>query len=188
MAAPASPSNVPSTPVPKTNRNPISSLSPAPVSFVVDGREYEIPALPALDWLEVLMRPGWLPDDLFLELMPGGVEFVVNDTVDPFYAEDLVRAIIEEVSARHWWVALRLVDVVLSAWDVVGPDATFGHVDPERLSLAAWMDAMLVLVMQRIKEDQLPMFVAQLELPPPGEEVPEEDMMMSEGQFLSMND
>jgi hypothetical protein len=188
VGAPVSLSDVPATPVPKTNRNPISSLRPAPVTFVIEGREYEIPALPALDWLEVLMRPDWLPDDLFVELMPGGIEFVVNDVVDPLYAEDLVWAIVEEVSARHWWVAQRLIAVISNTWDVMGPEATFHNVDPGKLSLAAWMDAMLVLLMQRLKEDKLPMFVLQLEAPPPGEEIPLEEMEMSESQFLSMGD
>lgn len=157
---------------------------------MVGGREYEIPALPAVDWLEVVMRSDWQLDDIFLELMPGGVELLVSGDLDPLDTDALVMDILEEVSARRWWVTLRLIGILTDVWDVMGPEATFHHVDAEKLSLAAWLDAMLVLLMRRIKDDQTPMFVAQLEMPPVGLEGAVEEMAaeleMSESQFLSM--
>lgn len=188
MAALASPPDTPNTPVPKTNRNPARSLRPAPVYFTIGVTEYEIPALPAADWLSVLMQPDRATDDLFIDLMPDGLELVMSGALDPLDADELATDIIEEVTARHWWVATRLIDFIADTWDVMGAEATFNHVDPERLSLAAWLDAMLVLLMQRIDKDQVPLFVARLEAPPAGEELAEEELAMSEGQFLSMVD
>jgi len=42
--------------------------------------------------------------------------------------------------------------------------------------------------MSRLKDQDATMFAAQLEAPPFGEEIPEEEMAISEGQFLSMSD
>jgi hypothetical protein len=155
--------------------------------FLAQGMEYEIPVLPAADWLEVLMRPDWTGDDIFIELMPDGVNFLLHK-LDPLQTEELALRILEEASARHWWIAVRLTQALAGTWDVMGPEATFNHVDAEKLSLAAWLDAMLVLLMRRLSDENAPMFVAQLEMPPSGEEIPEEDMTISESQFLSMAD
>jgi hypothetical protein len=185
VVGPESPlADAPQVPVPRTNRNPIQSLRPEPVTFLIGKREFEIPALPAVDWLQVLMRPDWIGDDLFLELMPEGLQIL--DLIDPEQSEDLATDIIEEVTGRHWWVALRLVGFLIETWEVMGPEATFHNVDAERLSLAAWMDAMLVLLLARVSKDQAPGFVARLESPPYGEQIPEEELAISEGQFLSM--
>jgi len=181
------PPETPRAAVPRTNRDPVRSLRPGPVTFVVKGKEYEIPALPAADWLEVLMRPDWAADDIFVELMPEGINLVLGD-LEPDQAEDLALAVIEEVTGRHWWVAIRLIQTLVQTWDVMGPEAIFNHVDVEKLSLAGWMDAMLVLLMSRLKDEDTTMFAAQLEAPPFGEEIPEEEMAISEGQFLSMAD
>lgn len=176
----------PSVPVPKTNRNPIQSLRPVSVPFIIGQREFEIPALPAADWLAVLMRPDWIGDDIFLELMPDGLKLL--DLIDPEQAEDLATDIIEEVTGRHWWIAFRLVGFLVETWEVMGPEAIFHQVDAEKLSLAAWLDAMLVLLLSRVSKDHAPGFVARLESPPYGEEIPEEEMAISEGQFLSMGE
>ena len=187
MAGPASQPETPRAQVPRTNRDPVRSLRPGPVAFLVKGKEYEIPALPAVDWLEVLMRPDWGGDDIFVELMPEGISLVLGD-LEPDQAEDLALQVIEEVTGRHWWIAVRLIQTLAQTWDVMGAEATFNHVDPEKLSLAGWLDAMLVLLMSRLKDQDATMFAAQLEAPPFGEEIPEEELAISEGQFLSMAD
>lgn len=187
MAGPASLSETPRAQVPRTNRDPVRSLRPGPVAFLVKGKEYEIPALPAVDWLEVLMRPDWGGDDLFVELMPEGISLVLHD-LEPDQSEDLALQVIEEVTGRHWWIAVRLIQTLAQTWDVMGAEAIFNHVDAEKLSLAGWLDAMLVLLMSRLKDEDATMFAMQLEAPPFGEEIPEEEMVISEGQFLSMAD
>jgi hypothetical protein len=176
--------DAPSVPVPRTNRDPIQSLRPFPVAFTIGQQEFEIPALPAADWLQVLMQPDWVGDDIFLELMPDGL--TILDLIDPEQTEDLATDIIEEVTGRHWWVAFRLVGALVETWQVMGPEAVFHHVDAERLSLAAWLDAMLVLLLSRVSKDQAPGFIARLESPPYGEDIPVEELEISESQFLSM--
>lgn len=125
-------------------------------------------------------------DDLFIDLVPDGAQLLLEDWIQPEDMQEVGLAVLEEVSARHWWVAMRLVGVIMDNWDVMGPEATFHNVDPDKLSLSAWLDAMLVLLMQRIHNDQQPMFVARLELPPPGEELPMEEFEISAEQFMAM--
>jgi hypothetical protein len=186
VAALASQPDLQGVPVPKTNRNPVVSLRPAPITIRIGANEYEIPALPAADWLEIFMRPSWSPDDVLIDLAGVDVDVVLGLEMDD--TDDLVTDIFEEVTARHWWIANRIIQVALDSWDIMGPEAIFNGVDADKLSLAAWLDAMLVLVLRRIKDDSASMFVAQLELPPAGEVIPEEEMAMSEDQFLSMGD
>jgi len=133
------------------------------------------------------MQPDWNCDDLVIDLVPNGINLIL-DRLDLDQTEELTIDILEEVTGRHWWIALRLIGFITDTWDVMGPEATFHHVDPERLSLAAWLDAMLVLLMQRLDKDQAALFVARLESPPMGEEIPVEEMEISERQFLSMAD
>lgn len=132
------------------------------------------------------MDTGFEFDDLFIELMPGGTQLLLEDWVRPEEMEDLGLAILEEASARHWWIAMRLIGVFMDNWDIMGPEAIFNNVDPNRLSLAAWLDAMLALLMQRIQNDQQPMFVARLELPPAGEEMDPKDFEISPEQFMAL--
>ena len=172
--------------VPHTNRDPTRSLRPTSVIFYWRGREYEIPALPAVDWLEVFMEPTWMAEDILLKLLPGDQGALEDIDLDDL--DNLGLDILEEVSGRHWWVADRLIQSLAASWDVLGAEAVLHQVDPERLSLAAWLDAMLLLTLRRIDPEQAPMFTARLEAPPPGEEMPEEEMAMSEGQFLSLNE
>ena len=187
MGGPVSPRDqVAPTAVPRTNRDPASSLRPSPIVITVGGREIEIPALPAVEWLEVLMADNFQFDDLFIELLPDGVDVMLGDWVPVEDMEDLGLAILEQASARHWWIALRLIGTLMDHWDVMGAEATFHNVDPSRLSLAAWLDSMLVLLMQRIQAEQQAMFVSRLEAPPAGEELPVEDFEMSAEQFMSM--
>jgi hypothetical protein len=153
------------------------------VVFEVRGREYEIPALPAADWLELLMY-DWEPDDLFIELLPNGDLFVQD--MDPYEINGLAMDILEEASARRWWIATRLIACLVHTWDVMGAEAVFNHVDAERLSLSAWLDAMTLLLLRRIEPAKAPMFVAMIEKPPPGEEVDEEEFSMSTSQFMAL--
>lgn len=170
--------------VPETNRDPIRSLRPTSVIFTWHGHEYEIPALPAADWLEVFLDPGWMAEDIMLTLVPGGQQ-LLNEMESPDL-DDLALDILEQASARHWWIAERLINTLGAHWDTMGAEAVLHQVDPERLSLAAWLDAMLLLLIRRIEPDQVAMFTARLELPPPDEELDQDEMTMSPEQFMAM--
>jgi len=170
--------------VPQFNRSPVRSLRPTPVPFTVAGLEFEFPALPAADWLNTLMQ-DWTPDDIFLDLLDNGVDVVFH--LEPDEVEDLAMDILEEVTGRDWWVALRLIGVVQGGWHILGAEMALRHIDPERLSLASWLDAMTVVMLQSMDKDNVTMFVSQLEMPPVKvrAEIMDE-MEMSQDQFMSL--
>jgi hypothetical protein len=150
----------------------------------VAGLEFEIPALPAADWLNTLMQ-DWAPDDVLIDLLDNGVDIALR--LEPDEVEDLVMEIIEEVTGRDWWVALRLIGAVQGGWHVLGAEMVLQRVDPERLSLAGWLDAMTLVMLRLMDKDNVTMFVSQLELPPVKvrAEVMEE-LEMSQDQFMSL--
>src|SRR4029078_9035306 len=93
--------------VPSHTLDPTESLCPWPVVFTVQGREYEIPALPAAQWLRVLMTEDATEEDVFLELVPEGIQLLLEDD-DSWDMAALAQDIIELASGRRWYIAMRL--------------------------------------------------------------------------------
>jgi hypothetical protein len=150
------------------------------------GQEYEIPAVPAVDWLTILMADDIDLERVLLELCPRGIELLTDEDVDPEVLYDALLDVVEEVSGRYWWIALRLIVTIRVNWNVLGAEMFFRNLDPARMSLSGWLDAMLVIAIKSMEPKDVAMFVSKLELPPPGEELDPEDMEMSADQFLSM--
>jgi len=181
----------PPAPIPKLNRDPVWSLKPWPVTVQIGMYEWTIPALPAADWLSVLMVEQVDPDDVFPGLLePEDLEqfdeFIVDGDINLDDVYSSFFDIIETVSGRYWWVALRLIHVAREQWHILGPDMVMRGADPTRLSLSAWLDSLLVTIIQGMKREHVSSFSLQLEAPPAGEEIAEEEMEMSANAFLSM--
>jgi hypothetical protein len=174
-----------SPPVPAYNRNPLQSLSIQPLILTVRGMDYTIPAASAAGWLELFWATDWSPDDFLMGIDP---RLVLDDLVAPEDGEQLLYAVVEELTGRHWWIALRLVAIVREYFHVLGPEMWMSGADPNKLSLAGWLDIMTILIMERVSADQQPMFFSQLEMPPAsvGTEALEEELTMTTDQFLSL--
>lgn len=173
--------------VPAHTLDPTESLCPWPVVFTVQGQEYEIPALPAAQWLRVLMPEDAMLEDVFVELVPQGVQLLLNDD-DTWDMADLAQDIIELASGRRWFIAMRVITVMRANWNVVGATMLMKGVDAARLSLSGWLDVALLMLLQHMEQKDTAMFVAQLEIPPEGEETPEEEMVMTAEAFMAMAD
>lgn len=150
------------------------------------GVVYAFPAKPAVDWLTVLMAEDLDLDRLILELCPTGSGLLFDESLDAQDLYDALLDVIEQVSGRRWWIALRLIKVIRENWNVLGAEMFFRNIDPARLSLSAWLDTMLVLTIRAIEPKEVAAFVMRLEAPPEGEETAAEEMEMSTEQFLSM--
>lgn len=190
-SSPAAQSKPAGVAVPKLNRNPVLSLRPWPVIITVGGEEFTIPALPAADWLAALMSEAFSLDDLF----PGLLDDEDHDRatvaiMDNFHEMDqfskLTLDIVELASGRSWWVALRLIGAAVGSWDVIGAELILKQVDPERLSLAAWLDAALLVMLRNMEDKDITMFLLKLEAPPPEAQEEAEEMTMSREAFTSM--
>lgn len=177
--------------VPKLNRDPIQSLRPWPLAVTFHGREYEIPALPAADWLSVLMVEQFHLDDVFPGLLDEEEQEAVADALmqGGEDADDLIQFcldIVETASARYWWVAMRLIEIARTSWDVVGAELGLRGVDASRISLSSWLDQLLLVILRGMESKDISMFTMKLESPPPQAEVEPEDMVMSRDAFLAM--
>ena len=182
-APPASSSDAKGITVPSHTQDPTESLCPWPITFTVQGRDYEIPALPAAQWLRVLMNEDATVEDVFLELVPEGVQLLLSGEDDVW---GLAKQILDLASGRHWYIAMRLIDVLRVNWNVVGATMLLKGVDANRLSLSGWLDVALLMVLQQMEQKDTTMFIAQLEIPPEGEESPEEEMTMTADAFMTM--
>lgn len=175
--------------VPKLNKDPIQSLCPYPVEVTVAGLDFEIPALPAADWLSVLMAEDMDLSDVFPGLVQDAdelEELILQGKVNIEEIEETVLGVIETVSARSWWVTLRLVGQARESWDVIGAELGLRGVDASKVSLSAWLDMLLILTIRAMEPKDVQMFCLKLEAPPQGTEVAEADMEMTVDQFMTM--
>lgn len=147
--------------------------------------DHEIPALPAADWLRVLMDDRSMFEDLFLELIPTGPSLLLDKRLAD-ELESLSKDIIELASGRKWYIAMRMIVLMRANWNVLGATMLRKGVDASSISLSGWLDVALLVTLEHIEKDNMPMFLAQLELPPEGEGPPEEEMEMTGEQFLSL--
>lgn len=176
--------------IPSHNQDPVWSLKPWPVELELAGQIYEFPAAPAVDWLAVLMEEEPDLDRILIDLCPQGLELVLDQAIDTESLYGSLLDLIATVSARKWWITLRVIHVVRQNWHVLGPEMTMVGIDPQVLSLAAWLDAMMVVLIRAMDPKEVGLFVSRLELPPPSEVAAEqervEEFTMTREQFLSM--
>jgi len=175
--------------VPKLNKDPIQSLQPLSVELTIAGLEFDIPAQSAAEWLTVLMV-----EDLDLaDIFPGMVEdpvpvedLILDGKLGLDELEETILGILEVASARPWWVALRLVEMARTSWDVLGAELLLRGVDATKVSLAAWLDMALLVALRSMDPKDIQMFTLKLESPPPSAKKEEADMEMSASQFMTM--
>ena len=159
--------------------------------ITVGGEEFTIPALPAADWLAALMSEAFSLDDLFPGLLDEedqdrAVEALMAHMHDMDQFSKLTLDIVELASGRAWWVALRLIGAAVGSWDVIGAEMFLKQVNPEHLSLAAWLDVVLLVMLRSMDEKDITMFMLRLEAPPPEAQEEADEMTMSREAFTSM--
>jgi hypothetical protein len=180
--------------MPKTNRDPVWSLCPWPIEVIRPGLEFQIEALPAVHWLQFLLNPIE-PDftSLIAELMPELEDYYLgrdDDAPDLDGLRETVLEIISTVGARPWWQVLRLTTMAASNWDILGPKLIMNGANATQVSLAAWLDVLIMTVLENIEPSKATMFTLQLEAVPV--ELADEDEEngglppMDESAFLSM--
>lgn len=131
------------------------------------------------------MQPEPDLDALISDLLPD-IEDLVFDLglpIDDLY--QLGLDIISCASARDWWVALRLVSIARQAWDSLGPELLF-KVNSNEISLAAWLDAVLILALRGMDPKDITMFTMRLEAVPAGITAEEAEPEMTQDTFLSL--
>ena len=127
------------------------------------------------------------PDSLVLALVTDGVDLLLMESIDADELTHLCLDVIALVSARPWWEALRLVTMARSSWSVLGAELILKGIRADEISLAAWLDVLLLTAIRTMDKDDVTMFTLQLEQPPPEETATvAEELEMSADAFLSM--
>lgn len=190
-SAPSSPAETGRIPVPTLNLDPIQSMRPWPVVVTCCGRDLEIPALAAVDWLAILMPSEPHLDDVFPGLLHDDdadwvEEQIVSGDLGIIEFRELVFAVIETASARRWWVALRLIDLARRSWDAIGAEMLARGVDAGVISLSAWLDVLLITMLRNMDQKDVTMFTMRLEAPPADEQVDSEGPEMDRSAFMAL--
>lgn len=166
-----------------------AALRPAAVEVELGDWTYEIPQLPATDWLEALLN-GWTGVVPGL-LHPEDEVSVLRDYYASKVSKDEVlaaaRAAVEAASGRRWWVAERLIATATNGefWPTIHGSLVLRGVNLDRLSLGAVLNAIYVLMVENMKEDKRHSFDAQLDAPPPQAVAAEWDDDAAEDDFMA---
>lgn len=189
-ARPAAYSNdlpaVPRVIVPRQTTDPIWSLKSWPVVLSIGGRDWEIPAASAADWLSVLMPSPVDLDEIIMTMVVNGESLLFDESIGG-ELENVMLDVISLVSGRPWWQALRMIAVAVNNWNVLGGEMLYRGIIPDQVSLSQWLDVLLLVTIRSMDPKDVTMFTLQLENPPV--EVVDsvaEEMEMSRDQFLSM--
>ena len=193
-SSPTPPSAPTPVSIPKLVTDPIWSVRIWPVSVEVGDGVYEIPALPAADWLAVLMNRQLTSDHIFPGMLPeaeqSDVEQVFHDglrdgLMDSEEYFGLGWEVLSEVCGRPWWVALRMIMTAVDGWDAIGGEL-IRKVDASQVSISAWLDVLFQVIVQSLEESKRNMYLLKLEIPPDGWGDAPEEMEMSTDAFLAM--
>lgn len=159
-----------------TDVDPLASLRINRIAVDLGGHRFIIPALPARDWLEVLLDEELEPEALFPGLCGTDDIIAVNQmlidgTVTQQEMEQAVYGVIEAATGRKWWVALRLCRTIRAGWDRIGGRLAAHGVTPFDVPLSYWLDGAYDAILGIIGEGDpkyIGRFTSQLTQPPPG--------------------
>lgn len=159
-----------------TDVDPLASLRISRIAVDLGDRRFIIPALPARDWLEILLEEEISPEDIFPGLCDSDDIVAVNlmlaqgqVTMDEMAAA--LYSVIEAASGRKWWVTLRLCTTIRAGWDRVGGRLASHGVTPFDVSLSYWLDGAydaILGILGEMDPKAIGTFTARLIQPPPG--------------------
>lgn len=173
--------------------DPTSSLRPFELVVTLGGRDYTVRAAYADEWLTVLLPEEGV--DLS-DIIPGMLaeadqdrfnEAVWEGMIPDGEIEDVSLEVLKEVSGRDWWWVLHLLWSATGAWMIVYGRMVSQGIDPTRIPLGAFLDAMYLMCIQNMDKEQRSEFDRMLEKPPPGVEFEEAvDVDAESASFLNM--
>ena len=160
---------------PSTATSMLFALQPWPVTITVSGVDLRFAALPASAWLGALLSDDFLGD--FLALAHEGdaqqvIEGLAAGTVDFDALSEAIMELVTMLSGRPWWFTIGLVATVNGAWDTIGGYLAIRGTNAAALSLQAWIDALLAVVMLHMKPEDRNGFLVRLNKPPAGIDTP----------------
>lgn len=176
-----------------TDAEPLASLDLYKVQVTLGESTWFIPALPAAEWLKILLAdeldaeaifPGFCGPQAIIDVN----QMIIDEIVT---SEDLEEAICDAITAasgRKWWITLRLCRFLRTGWDRIGGELAAGGVTPFTVSLSYWLDgayATCLRVIEKGDPKQLTRFTDQLTAPLPGKAKESFDLARNQAAFKS---
>lgn len=159
-----------------TDADPLASLRISRIAVDLGGHRFIVPALPAREWLEVLLEEDINPEDVFPGFCdPDDIvtvnQMIIDGSVTMEQMTEAIYGVIEQASGRRWWVTLRLCRTIRAGWDRVGGRLASHGVTPFDVSLSYWLDGAYDAILGIIMEADpkaVGSFTQRLVAPPPG--------------------
>jgi hypothetical protein len=138
-----------------TRADPLASLRLFGVKILLSIGVFDIPALPAATWLEVLLDEDFQAERVFPglcddEATTACYEGLIDGSVSEQDIADAVMDALEVVSGRRWWITLRLSRVAREHWDLIGGGLALAGIRADQVSLGMWLDALYALIVERL--------------------------------------
>jgi len=150
-----------------------------PFTVTVRGADYTIPARNAARWMTMLSHPQWAVEVLYA-LTPESrgrfLDHAEEGDADGPYLSEMARELLSRAAGCPWWEAERLASYALTP-EALGALLLKG-LDPNRLTLAAFLAAMRSLIMSGLPDTDRMRMEAELTMVPPEAvaQQPEEDL------------
>lgn len=142
--------------------DPAASLRIWAVEFDLGGRTFEVPALPAADWLPLLLEGDPLA---VLDLGDLGEidEMILGEEITSEELGQAMTLVIEQATGRSFHAALVLAQVARLQWPVIGGDLARRGMCWDLVSIAAALDAIHVTILAFLKPEAAEKFQALLD-------------------------
>jgi hypothetical protein len=118
-------------------------IRPRAVSVDLSGRTYRIPALPAAQWMLVLLEKGWA--DVVPGLLEGDLadlhDAIADGDVSTSECEQAAQDAVTAAAGTNWWVAVKLLHSAAADPAAMG-ELRMSGVDPETAPLGAALVAL----------------------------------------------
>lgn len=145
--------------------DPLASMRCWAITVELGGREFEIPALPAVDWWPVLVsgNPSGIVD--ILKSIDGADldGMLLDGTVSGAELSEAITDAIEEATGRSFHAAFVLATVATTAWPMVGGQLARDGFHWDTQPIGAALDAIHLVVLEGMTEENRGKFLALLE-------------------------
>lgn len=168
--------------------DPVASMRCWPITVELAGREYEIPALPAVDWWPVLVDHDVIA---VLDIVESGSdldEMLLDGVIS---GEELTEALtdaIETATGRSFHAGFILATVANSSWPVIGGSLAQKGFRWDVQPIGAALDAIYAVVVGALEKDEREKFLAMLEnesLTQPGKKRTPSQRVVSEFESMA---
>lgn len=142
--------------------DPAASLRIWAVEFELGGRTFEVPALPAADWLPLLLEGDPLA---VLDLGDLGEidEMILGEEITSEELGQAMTLVIEQATGRSFHAALVLAQVAKMQWPIIGGDLARRGMRFDQVSIGAALDAIHVTILGLLKPEAAEKFQALLD-------------------------